>query len=173
MSTRPALGPKLAGVVRDMTRDQREPILKSVGTKLVPDVDNAVRTTPVARGSLADNSMSGWHGRQQGAQPVQIVGMVSSSASQVSIRPARMSRGPMRVLEEGRKAYSVGDFRISGSYTSKRTGITKARPRRVNRTVGATQGKGTWTRATEAVAQHYPSLMAGELRRVLNEHFKG
>ena len=90
--------------------------------------------------------MSHW---RRGA-PVPITGTAKVlGPTTVEILPQRRAAGPMRVLESGRQAYAAGDRRISGTYTSKKTGERRTKTRKVKHATGATEGKNTWTHAVE------------------------
>ena len=54
----------------------------------------------------------------------------------------------MRVLQDGRKAYSAGTSRASGTRVNK-AGERVNKYRKVKRNVGAMRGRGTWDHATE------------------------
>ena len=48
----------------------------------------------------------------------------------------------MRVLNDGRQAHEAGGRRTAGTYKSKKTGDVRQKYRKVNRSMGATAGKG-------------------------------
>lgn len=57
----------------------------------------------------------------------------------------------MRVLQDGRKAYTRGDKRRKGTRLRQRTGDRVDVFRKVKRNVGAQKGRGTWTHAEQLI----------------------
>lgn len=166
-----ALGPQLYKMAREIEGDLGRAMLKRVGDKLVPSIDQAVRATPVKSGrSLRDQSMSGFQSKGRavtitGGYRVDRAGeldMVPATAGGVSGR-AVLNPGPMRILTDGRQAYAAGDQRQSGTYTSKKTGVSKTKYRKVSRTVGAQRGKGTWRAAEARMERDAPAVVEVEV----------
>lgn len=114
-----------------------------------------------------DGLMSNWwregSGRRGNRRPIPIVTVVRSVGQfQVSVEPAARSRGPWRVLEEGRKANTAGVTYTPGYIKKGRDGRSRV-PKNLNlgdgmrlyrrRTRGASRSrpKYTWTKATVAM----------------------
>lgn len=119
------------------------------------------------RNDIGDMSMSGW----RRGKPFDIGSRFDVAERTVEISPQRIAKGPMRVLEEGRKAYRAGDSRSSGTRTRKRDGAVINKSRTVKRNVGATRGKNTWSDATEAMERELPKAAHEHVTRVLRKHF--
>lgn len=126
--------------------------LAKVGKQLEPLVENAVVN------SIGDTSMSGWTHKK----PAELTGRSELSTTVetgIFVAPAlkggawRRGLGPMRVLQDGRKAYNAGDRRASGTRVKKKTGEVVTKYRKVKRKVSATKGKGTWTAAVNAMSR--------------------
>jgi hypothetical protein len=158
-----ALAGRLIELAANATPSQRS--AQATGDALVPFVNRAVAATPARRGSLSDRSMSHWHAK--GSEPFKLTGkaVASKDGRRVVVRPAAETvtwskgLGPMRALTDGRAAYAAGDRRQSGTYTSKKTGLTTAKTRKVKRATGATRGKGTWTNAEAAMVKATPGVV--------------
>lgn len=116
------------------------------------DIEQAVR------GDIGDLSMSGWPRKR----PMLITGHAEIKNESIEVRPAtdgagwRRGLGPMRVLESGRSAYTKGDSRFSGNYVSKKTGLVRAKSRKVKRNVAATEGRRTWSDALVLLKKNTP-----------------
>lgn len=138
--------------------------LRRLGELSKPDISAAVRN------DLGDLSMSGW----KRGNPFEIGGMYEVvGPHEVEMAPARKVRGPMRVLEQGRAAYQSGDRRVGGTYITKRTGEVRTKYRKVKRTMGATQGKGTWTDAEAIMAAKMPPRYHSLILEAYAKHLKG
>lgn len=109
-----------------------------------------------------DGLMSNWwregSGRRQNRRPIPIVTVVRSVGQfQVSVEPAARSRGPWRVLEEGRKANTPGVTYVKGHVRKGRVpkkldlGNGQRLYRRTNRGASRSRPKYTWTKATAAM----------------------
>jgi hypothetical protein len=133
----------------------------AVAKAVAPLVDEAVRRTPADRGSLADGSMSGW----RRSKPIVLVGKVTVSGAEVAIEPN--AKGPMRVLESGRQASVQGPLITSGG----KSGIRKVSRARRKRFSVASQGKGTWTDATDMIVKAAPPLMSKQLEMSMGKFF--
>lgn len=121
--------------------------LKVVGKELEPYVGQAIR-----QDGIGDQSLSGWTRKN----PMVIDGHSDLSTSVdngIFMSPGarsgnwRNAFGPMRILEDGRKAYTAGDKRRKGTRTRKKTGEKVDTFRKVKRNVGAQKGRETWTHA--------------------------
>lgn len=75
---------------------------------------------------------------------------------EVKIGPKGKSAGPWTVAERGRQSYGKGDVRKVGTYTSKKTGQTKVRTRKVSRAVGGHGGWGVASKAVDVAAKVGP-----------------
>lgn len=137
--------------------------LEAVARQTKPDVDDAVRS------DLGDLSMSGWRRNN----PYDIRGRYDIlSDHQFEVNPERKARGPMRVLEYGRGTYAAGDTRSSGFRTRKKDGVRVEKRRRVKRNVKGTQGKGTWTDATELMSKRVPERVDEQVQKAIGKFFK-
>lgn len=144
---------KLDKVSREFDGRALDEKLMRLGKDASRFVDEAVRATPAKSGSLSDGSMSGW----RRGRPFQLQGRARQRGKgTVVVLPAPKALGPMRVLEDGRKARGTGSLYKRGQYTSKKTGATYSRLGVSKRNVGATEGKKTWTHATTAMARYVP-----------------
>lgn len=149
--------------------------MRAVADQSIPDIEEAVRRTRARHGSLADRALSGGSSRIKPSSwaRIKLTGEVMNEAGTVVLRPARPARGPMRVLQDGRSAYAKGDRRNSGTYTSKKTGLTKQKTRKVKRTTGAATGKGTWSAALRLLNQRVPDRITEDLVREIGGKLGG
>jgi hypothetical protein len=136
-------------------------LFRAVGMEGKKLADRAVRN------DIGDMSMSGW----RRGNPFDVKSRFDVAERTVEISPERRAKGPMRVLEEGRKAYNAGDSRSSGSRVRKRDGAVIAKTRKVKRNVGAHGGKGTWSDATADMERELPKAAHQHVTRVLRKHF--
>ena len=103
-------------------------------------MEGKANATSAIKGDLGDLSMSNW----RRGKPIPIgVRFNILSGSEVEFTPTPRASGPMRVLEDGRRA-----------------GMSKGKKRKGR--VGATAGRGTWS---DTVAK-----METELPKVVHEH---
>lgn len=129
-------GPDKAKLLRDLGQKAKD-----------DDVPKAVQ------GDLGDKSMSNWwRGRE--IEVAARYDVVNQHA--VDILPSKRSRGPWRVLEEGRKPGGAFDLVLVGKV--RKDGTRRGRSR--GRNQGATEGKQTWTDATELMAKNTPERVA-------------
>lgn len=155
-----AFASKIERVVNELNGSAAESRLTKVALQTKPDVADAVR------GDLGDTSMSGW----RRGKPFDILGRYEiKSDTEFEITPQRKGYGPMRVLEQGRQAYSAGDKRRKGTYKSKKTGLVTERFRAVKRGVGGTQGKGTWSDAVGLMKYRVPKRVAKQFQQDLSK----
>lgn len=142
---------KIDGLVRELDGPAHEQRLKRVGKLLEPYVGQAVR-----QDGIGDQSMSGWPRKN----PIVIQGRSALSSSVkggIFVSPGAASGswqaalGPMRVLQDGRKAYAKGDKRRKGTRTRKKTGEKVETFRKVKRNIGAQKGRDTWTHAEQLI----------------------
>jgi hypothetical protein len=119
---------------------------KRVGMETKKDVDAAVR------GDLGDLSMSNW----RRGKPIQISGRFDVEGSDLIISPAARSRGPMRVLEDGRRA-----------------GVARARRGRAGRRVSSSRGKSTWTDAVRIMEREVPGRIAKQVNKAIRSALRG
>jgi hypothetical protein len=151
---------KIERVAGELNGSAAESRLKKVALQTKPDVAEAVK------GDLGDTSMSGW----RRGKPFDVLGRYEiKSDSEFEITPQRKGYGPMRVLEQGRQAYSAGDKRRKGSYKSKKTGLVTERFRAVKRNIGATRGKGTWSDAVGLMQDRVPNRIAKQFHKDLSK----
>ena len=145
--------------------------LESIGKKATKIADSAVPA------DIGDQSLSNWWRAGKFEGPI---GIVTESKmigdTEVEVAPKRKTRGPWRLLEEGRQATRTDDkgrmFRIAGKRVVKKTGERVDKKRKVNRRSGASRGWGTWTDATVMVADEVPQLVAEETRKAFRKAFR-
>jgi hypothetical protein len=133
----------------------------AVAKAVAPLVDQAVRSTPAASGTLSDGSMSNW----RRGKPIVLVGRVKVRGSEVAIEPN--AKGPMRVLQDGRQASVQGPRITSGG----KSGVRKVSRARQKRASHASAGKGTWTNATDNIVKAAPPLMAEQVEEAMAKFF--
>ena len=155
-----AFAKKIERVADELNGSAAESRLTKVALQTKPDVAEAVK------GDLGDTSMSGW----RRGKPFDVLGRYEiKSDTEFEITPQRKGYGPMRVLEQGRQAYSAGDKRRKGSYKSKKTGLVTERFRAVKRNVGATRGKGTWSDAVGLMQDRVPNRIAKQFHKDMSK----
>jgi hypothetical protein len=130
--------------------------LTEVGMAAKEDVESAVR------GDLGDTSMSNW----RRGSPFEIAGRFDVSGSTVTVLPTPRSRGPWRVLEDGRSGGASTDLVLVGR--TRKNGTRRAKSR--GRNQGRTRGKNTWTDAERLIEKKFPdraldALMAQLMKR--------
>lgn len=149
-------------------RHQIDGVAETVAKESRLDVEQAVKA------DIGDSSMSGW----RRGKPIQIYGAYKVlTQTTAEITPARMSAGPMRVLESGRNAHGgVGGFQGPG--INFRTGKTSARARTTGRGStkgrrynGKTRGKDTWSDAEKLIVARLPKRSSRALRGVMSNIF--
>jgi hypothetical protein len=119
---------------------------KRVGMETKKDVDAAVK------GDLGDLSMSNW----RRGKPIQVTGRFDIDGDSLVISPAARSRGPMRVLEDGRRA-----------------GTARGTRRRRSRPVSATAGKSTWSDAVQIMEREVPGRIAKQVNKAIRSALRG
>lgn len=154
---------RLYGLSDDMRTKGVDEIHKAVGLAAKESVVDAVTRTPAKDGSLADGVMSGW--------PRPIVARYDSKGDVVSIRPQGRATGPMRVLEDGRQAYSAGDLRVRGYGKVRANGFRTVKSATVNGRVGATRGKRTWSNAVRDIRTEYMAVAEQALSKILMRYY--
>jgi hypothetical protein len=119
---------------------------KRVGMETKKDVDAAVR------GDLGDLSMSNW----RRGRPIQVSGRFDVEGDSLIISPAARARGPMRVLEDGRRA-----------------GQSRGTRRRASRRVSSSRGKSTWSDAVRIMERGVPGRIAKQVNRAIRQALRG
>jgi hypothetical protein len=119
---------------------------KRVGMETKKDVDAAVR------GDLGDLSMSNW----RRGRPIQVTGRFDVEGDSLVISPAARSRGPMRVLEDGRRA-----------------GTARGRRGRPGRRVSSSRGKSTWSDAVQIMEREVPGRIAKQVNKAIRSALRG
>jgi hypothetical protein len=119
---------------------------KRVGMETKKDVDAAVK------GDLGDLSMSNW----RRGKPIQVTGRFDVEGDSLIISPAARSRGPMRVLEDGRRA-----------------GRSRGTRRRASRPVSASRGKSTWSDAVRIMEREVPGRIAKQVNKAIRSALRG
>jgi hypothetical protein len=138
MTTLPQLAFKLERVAKELTDAK---LLQAVGME-----GKRLGTDSIKADTGGDARMSNW----RRGRPINLAtrfDLVGESA--VEIAPAKRARGPVRVLNEGRKAG-----------TSRR-----------GRPVSASSGGGTWDRASQSMTTELPKVAARHTTQVLRKHF--
>lgn len=120
-------------------------VMTTLGVEAKKDAAQAVR------GDLGDQSMSGWwRGR-----PIGIAARFDHTGNgSITIEPEPRSRGPWKVLEDGR---SSGMSRgRKGGKRQRVGGVLSTSNSSASRRVGATRAKSTWTDAGELIEERTP-----------------
>ena len=151
---------RLDKLERALSGPDAEKLLESVGKDAKGDASEAVS------GDLGDHSMSHWRRKSL----IQIEARYDvKSDEQVDILPTPRSRGPWRVLEDGRRGGSATDLVQVGRMRKDGTRRGKSR----GRNQGATAGKSTWTDATALMSVRTPARVQEEHVKVLRSAFGG
>ena len=156
-----AFAKKIERVADELNGEAARKRLTRVAVETKKDVDEAVRQDLHGR-----QFFKNWRRDNQ----LEIKGRFDiKSDTEFEITPQRKGYGPMRVLEQGRQAYSAGDKRRKGSYKSKKTGLVTERFRAVKRNVGATRGKGTWSDAVGLMQDRVPNRIAKQFHKDMSK----
>jgi hypothetical protein len=131
---------------------------KRAATRLGMDGKKAIESA--VRSDVGDLSMSNW----RRGKPIQIAGRYDIDGSQVTLTPMPRAIGPMRVLEEGRKAG-----------VAKRRGGRKIRAnaRRAGRPVSASRAKNTWSDAEKIVRKGALDIVFKGVGPAIRKAFRG
>lgn len=160
---------KVERFARNLDGDAMTSMLDKVGMGLKEDIEDAVR------GDIGDRSMSGWT-RQS---PFNLTGRYESTPTTLEIRPANdgaqwsKGLGPMRVLENGRRAYAAGDMRSRGFGKARKDGTRKEKFSKVTRKSGATRGKSTWSDAEALMKANYGRRADDAWHEMVTDTFGG
>ena len=113
---------------------------------------------------IGDDTMSAW----RRGKPIPLGARYDvDGGTSLSITPTPRSRGPWRVMEDGRQAAGAGTFRSRGVRRRKSDGVMSTRLAVRKRTVGAMPGKDTWSDAERMVFDEAPRLISeAKLRQV-------
>ena len=114
-----------------------------------------------------DDSLSGWPGKPDISRWELQDERVTPGSASVVVYPVKGARGPLRVLEDGRKAYRAGDSRVSGVRLRKRTNDYVLKTRGVKRNVGATKAKHTFSRIAARAEVDIVKIADAELAKAL------
>jgi len=118
--------------------------LEQIGKEAKEDAAKAVR------GDLGDASMSNW----RRGSPIQILARYDlRSDHEIEVTPTPRSRGPWRVLEDGRQGGAATDLVLVGR-VRKKSGTRRAKSR--GRNQGGTAGKSTWSDAVAIMERETP-----------------
>ena len=132
------------------------PALKTVGTAVGEAAKDDV-LAKVKRDAGGNDSLSGWRN-----STLKIGAQYTVKGDTVTVTPENLSRGPMRVLNDGRHQGNASGFSgpgVSKDGTTKRTKagkVRKVRSRQASRWNGRTRGKGTWDDAIDVVVRETP-----------------
>lgn len=116
----------------------------------------------------SDAAFTRW-GRERKPLPLDIRVRVLDDAPGVMIHPTRYSAGGFTVATVGRKSYAAGDRRAAGTYFRKRDQQVVTRRRRVTRSVGGYDGKGTADRIVADFQAEIPKLVELQLVRTITD----
>lgn len=142
---------------------------RRLGADLRREAEEAVRQTPAKSGTLADQSMSGWH--RKNAVKLKSRATVQDNGQRLLVTPDRTA-GLWRVLEDGREAHEVG-FRRERSRYVRKTGETRIyRSKASKRATGAMKGKGTWTTAQRKMATATRRFIPREMTEAFRRSFR-
>lgn len=137
------LAVKLDRVARDLTDAK---VLEAVGMR-----GKQIGTAEIGADTGGDARMSNW----RRGRPINLSARFDVlDDSTVEIGPAKRARGPVKVLTFGRQP-----------------GMSRGTRRRAPRPVSASQGKGTWGRATESMERELPKVVQRHTVSVLRKHF--
>ena len=149
---------KLSKLEKALSGPEAEKLLHAVGKAAKADATEAVQA------DLGDRSMSHW----RRGSPIELAARYDvKSDSEVEVLPTPRSRGPWRVMEDGRRAGSAYDLVQVGKRRKDGTRRGKSR----GRNSGATQGKNTWTEASALMEQRTPERVQEEHVKVLRGIF--
>jgi len=143
--------------------DAKKIISTAVQDVAKADVEAAVR------GDIGDITMSGW----PRSQPMPISAHMQVEGEAIVVRPGttgagwRKGMGPMRVLQEGRRATLID----TSGRKPKMYRMNGEKRRRVKKASVATRGKGTWSHAMERLMKSTPkaareALMVDAVRNI-------
>ena len=143
---------------RSLSGPDMEKLLATVGMAAKKDAAEAVA------GDLGDHSMSHW--RRGAPIPIEArFDVVSDNV--VEVTPSKRTRGPWRVLEEGRKGGAATDLVQVGRRRKDGTRRGKSR----GRNQGATSGKATWSDGEALMASRTPGRVNDEWQKALRSAF--
>lgn len=151
-------GARLDKVNRSLAGPDAQKLLHAIGKAAKDDAGEA------AAGDLGDRSMSHW----RRGNPIELAARYDlTSDTALDVSPTPRSRGPWRVMEDGRKSGSASDLVQVGKRRKDGTRRGKSR----GRNQGATQGKGTWSDASALMADRTPGRVQDEHLKVLKSAF--
>lgn len=166
----------MTNVSQELSGEAQRKRLKATGDEVAKELAKAVASTPVKSGTLRDLSLSA-HGRpslKTGWHKVDIEAKAVVADSSFDVVPKNLrAYGPLRVLNDGRNAYRAGDKRVAGQRFSKKEGRLVDKRRTVKRSLGAYEGKGTWTRARRQMAVEAPKVYAAQVVKSIVRAVKG
>lgn len=154
------VGRKFEAFADDLAGRTLAEVMERLGQAAKKDAAEAVT------GDIGDLSMSNWwRGR-----PIQIQARYDVvSDHEVEVTPQPRSRGPWRVLEEGRRGGAASDLVLVGR--ARKDGTRRGRSR--GRNVGATAGKQTWSDAERLMDERTPKRVDAEVRAAARRRFRG
>lgn len=154
---------KLNTFSRDLDGEGMKQLVNAIGMGAKGDIDKAVSAE-----IGSDQAMRGWWP----GDPVKVAGRYQLTGDAIEVTPGR-GRGPMRVLEDGRRAHQAGGQRLKSRYKSKKTGLVTERMTTVKRNVGATAPKNTWSEAVERIVKETPTRAGEAFRKLITRSFGG
>lgn len=125
----------------NLTGQQMRSVMTELGVAAKKDAEDAVRR------DIGDLSMSNW----RRGRPIQIGARFDvTTATIVNVTPTPRSRGPFKVLEQGRQA-----------------GMSRGTRRRAARRVGRSRSQRTWTDAERIVEQRTPKRAMDAMTKLI------
>lgn len=135
--------------------------LRRVGKAGADDHTGAIKK------AIGDTSMS--HFSRKSPVDLTVKSWVISD-HEIVFGPQRKAIGPSSVLNSGHKAYTKGDYRLTGK-VSKKTG--KPLRRKVKRTTAGHGGKGTADEGNRLIAKNTPRRLHEEFAKELRRGYRG
>jgi hypothetical protein len=168
-SSLPAFGDELGALAKEIEGRKKRDVLKPVVDEAVKIIDRQVS------GDLTQSDFSGWTRNSPIKLTVESKFVKDNAAL---ITPTRQSAGPFTVLDQGRNQGNAGGFagpgvnrRTGSTSRTKSGGIRKQRNRQARRWNGTTRGKGSSSKAVDAIEKAMPDAAGKGLRRVMSRRF--
>ena len=159
----PKLAKQASALERALSAPAPGDIMKMVGGKFV-----SIAAAQVAA-DIGDNSMSHW----RRGSPTPIVAQAKVDKSTVTAQPTPRSRGPWRVLTDGRRGGAATDLMLVGRVRKKGKNAGTRRGRARGRNSGNTAGGGTWTRVEAAMNQVAPVIVEKNTKAAVSKALRG
>lgn len=157
MTTFDQFAAKLQRLDRALDGPDKARLLTDLGVRAKADVTEAVEA------DLGDRSMSHW----RRGDPIDLASRFDVAGDAVTVTPTPRTRGPWRVMEDGRRPGGAFDLVQVGR--RRKDGTRRARSR--GRNQGATEGKQTWTEAAALIEDRTPKRVHEAVQRALRQIF--